>query len=286
MNATETKALLAFGRYHYLNSQQLHKLLFARGSSTYAQKTLKDLTDQGLLIKGGLPSVGPGNTQGVWHVSTKGRDLLRRWGIDTPRLRGEGLLFLTHNLWITHAMLVFAFLEEEGVTVAELTHDLDLKRQRVMVETPTGERMLYAPDAWVDLRVPQGQMGIALEIDMATEHERFWRRKVRAILGFADGGYTNWGSESLTVAVVVPQGSVRVQKLIQWTEAELRALNMEDWGSLFWFLGLDPMVVIPPRWEPATGGECSVRHYLGVKRWRLPFETEAKALIGGGSDTP
>lgn len=286
MSTPETNTLLAFGRYHYLTSAQLHKLLFARTSRSFSGKILKDLTDQGLLVKDALPQKRHGNPTGVWRLSDRGRKMLARLGVETPRSLGETELFLKHTLSVTDAMLACAFLEEEGVRVPTLTHDLDLKRSRLGVETPTGERVLYAPDAWVDLRLPQGQMGLALEIDMATERERFFRRKVRAILGFADGGYTAWGSSSLTVCFLVPYGNHRVDQLIRWTESELRGLNMEDWGSLFWFLGLDPGLVIPPRWEPHQPTEITVRQYFGDTRWRVAFDPAPRALLGGDRGTP
>src|SRR5207237_2660327 len=127
-----------------------------------------------------------------------------------------------------------------------LLHEQDLKRRptRVVVE---GQRQSVVPDAWLDFRIGGPyQVCLAVELDMGTEEQKKWRRKVRALLAFANGPYQEaFGTTSLTIAVVVTAGEKRLGELLSWTEAELAAAGEQQNASLFLFVACSPAEVAP-----------------------------------------
>lgn len=280
MKVPERKTLTLFATYPYLSSSHVWKALFARSSKSYVSEALKGLTDEGFLVKGALPTITPGNPPGYWRLAAKGWRFLGQQG--SP-FRGEGGgSFLPHTLACTDALMAFAFLEEEGVEIVSLVHDLTLKRQRVTIQTPTGDTKRYAPDGWVDLRLPAGRMGMALEVDLDTEREAVFTQKLEMILGFIEsGGYEAFGGKSVTVCFLVPDGLRRVKQLISWTEKVLSSHGRQDLADFFWFQGRDPARVIPPRWEPGAGVELTVRQYFGDPCWLRPFDPHPTPFFGG-----
>ena len=144
----------------------------------------------------------------------------------------------------------------------------DLRRQPVVVSLPDGARTAVIPDGWIDLRVEsRHQIAIALELDRGTTDQRRWRRKVAALLAWADGPYqARFATRSLTIAVVATPGTERQEALRRWTEAELRRLRRTDEADLFRFAGLTPAEISPVA-------------LFRESRWRRPFAPDYGPLI-------
>jgi hypothetical protein len=98
-----------------------------------------------------------------------------------------------------------------------------------------------------------------VEVDLSTEYQTTWRAKVRALLAWLDGPYTELlHAGTATIAVVTPGEERRARLLQQWTETELTQLGKRDEGGAFLFTGMNPAAVAP------------AELFLGSS-WREPF---------------
>jgi hypothetical protein len=265
-------------RYHYLTAQQVQRLHYASGSITYVQSMLKRLAEEEYCQRVWLPRASQfGSAPSVYRLARKGLNLLREQGLEVERRHrpsehvAHSYLFLNHTLavndFLISAELVVGNLP--GYGIARVVHEQELKRRPFYVELDGG-RQAVIPDAWLDFRVRGTyQACLALELDMGTESQKRWRRKVRALLAFANGPYQEaFATRSLTVAVVATSGERRLADLLGWTEEELRAAGEEQNASLFLFVACSPADVLP---SDLFFGRC----------WYEPYGQQPLALFEG-----
>lgn len=270
--------LRAAFRYHYVSSRQLCRLLYSDGSLTYVQTKLKRLAAAGMLQRIWLPRpTAHGSAPSVYTLARKGLNYLASVGVDVDHrryrpseVRDHSYLFLSHTLAVNDVLITAELLgrAQPAFEVASLLHERDLKRRPVQVQDADGRAIVVVPDGWLDIRVRGAyQVCLALELDRGTEEQKVWRRKVRGLVGYANGPYQEaFGTKSLTVMVVATAGDRRLLQLIRWTEHELAAMNEKAQGDLFVF-------------TTARADASDMADLFFAPRWHVPFGDRTIALL-------
>lgn len=276
--------LTALGRYYYLTASQVTRLLYARSSQTYAQARLKRLADHGYLQRIFLPRPSrTGSAPLVYTLARKGLSVLAAWGRDVDRryrpveVRETSYLYLAHTLALNDVLIALELLcrHDRRVQLAGLRHERDLKLRPVRVRLPDGVTAGVIPDAWVDLRIMRRcRECYAVELDRGTTEQKAWRRKVAALMAYANGPYQEaFGTASLTIVVVATPGAGRRDQLIRWTEAELAAAGRAEQSGLFRFTGV-PVAETSPEMI-----------FMGAG-WRRPFDRQSRPLLDLSDTSP
>ncbi len=272
----EDAILRALYRYHYLTSAQLTRLLYSAGSGSKVRARMKKLTDADYCLSLFLPRpTRGGSTPAIYTLTAKGYAYLAAQGVEVtrryrPSERGElTYLFLSHTLAVSDVLIGAELLprHQQTMVLRRMVHELDLKRQPAKVTLGDGLQVAVIPDGWLDFAVDrQVRACLTLELDRGSEHVSRFRRKIAALLAYAQGPYTaQFGAESLTIATVAAPGEQRREELKRWTEAELTAQRLEGEADLFRFTSLAPDS------DPAT-------LFLAPHLYR-PFETDPVPLI-------
>ena len=259
--------LIALNRFHYLTAAQASRLLYPnlKDNNRYATRRLKRLVDAGYVLRlRDLPKPMYGSPPHVFTLARLGREYLNRFGIETPsyfRPSEEGdkafnRPFMHHTLSAIDVLIAAELLcKKYPVTLEQLINERELKRraERVIVprapHSPSDESRVVAviPDGWFQLVVgTQAPVSIALELDRGTEEQKFWRRKVAALVTWANGPYKEvFQTDNLTIAVVTPSASRR-DELRVWTAREIthRGWNRED-EEIFLITCADPVKTDP-----------------------------------------
>jgi hypothetical protein len=123
----------------------------------------------------------------------------------------------------------------------------------------------------LDFGADGDQIMVSVEVDLSSERGPAWKRKVEHLAAWASGPYRQqFGSDSLTIAVIAPGDGRRSDQLWHWTEAALTQLGRQDLAPLFVFTGLDAAQISPASfWLDAV---C-----------RQPFRTDFVPLVEGWS---
>ena len=277
IGSADEAILQAVQRYGYLTSRQIQRLRYAAGTTSYVQMKLKLLCERGLLSRFYPPRAGrAGSSPAVYHLAARGRRFLRMAGYSEVRSgrritdETHSFLFLAHTLAVIDLLIAVELLARHGrrLYLAEVLTERELRQKPVRVALPDGSHTAVIPDGWIDLRLHgHRQVAIALELDRGTTDQARWRRKVSALLAWADGPYQRrFGTPSLTIAVVATSGATRAAGLLRWTEAELRRYDRAEDADLFRFTSLDPTCTVGPELFRAA---C----------WRRPFDHEAVPLV-------
>lgn len=272
--------LAGFSRYFYLTAAQVTRLLYASGSHTYAQARLKRLADHGHLQRLFLPRpTRTGSAPLVYTLARKGLNALAEWGREVDRryrpaeVREFSYLHLVHTLELNDVLIALELLcrHTPHIQIAELRHERELKLAPVKVVLPDGSTAGVIPDAWVDLRIEgRYQECYTIELDRGTTEGKAWRRKVAALVSYADGPYQQaFATTSLTIAIVATPEARRRDQLLAWTEAELRALGRADASASFRFTAIPAAHARPDE------------VFLGAA-WRTPFGDQDAPLLNLG----
>lgn len=266
-------------RFHYLSAAQICRLSYSRGSLSYVQTKLKQLSDASLVQRIWLPRREPrGSSPAIYTLARKGINYLRALGVEVavrfhPSEQSSlSYIFLTHTLELNDVLIAAELLcrPSGAYRLAAVLHERELKRAAVHVRDIDGRRAAVIPDAWLDLRIRETyQVCIALELDRGTEEQKRWRQKVANLLAYANGPYQEaFKTRSLTIAVLTTAGDKRLLDLLRWTEAELKKGGEVTQGDLFLFTSLTPAAVAP-------------EDIFIAQRWYQPFHQEAIALLDG-----
>lgn len=246
LSPQDVRILQALSRYHILSAEQVCRLFYRAGSKTYVQTKLKHFTDMGLCQRLFLPRMArSGSSPFCYTLGRQGLNYLRSEGIEVDHRyrpcekRENGFLFLSHTLAINDVLISAELLERrvDGIRVETMLHERVLKREPTCVQDGDGKTVVI-PDGWVDLRIAGvQQICLALEVDMGSEEQKKFRRKVRALVAWANGPYEErFGTTSLTITVVAKPGVKRQLELLRWTETELVAQGQECYADMFRFI--------------------------------------------------
>ncbi len=281
LGATEYTLLTGLGRYLYLTASQCTRRSYQPGSRRFVQKRLARLVDAGYCQRH-LGFTQTGKPPAVFSLTTKGWEAVRELGLATParwrpsEAAQRGFLAYAHDLAVADLGIAaerFCAVMAPRADLAQFRHHRLLQADPLRVRLPGGGTQKLIFDAWLDLRLWRGeppqqrQRVLALELDRASEYQQVWRRKITAMLAASAAGYAqHFGTTSLTVMVVCPENPRRVQQILDWTEAQLRAEGAEGAARLFAFTASDP-------------GTADPRELFLGSYWRVPFQPEATALI-------
>lgn len=263
----DTAILLALNRFTYLTAAQASRLLYPNltDNNRYASRRLKRLVDAGYVLRlGNLPTPRFGSAPHVFTLSRRGRVYLNRIGIETPayfRPSEEGekafnRMFMQHTLAAIDVLVSAELLSRlHPVELAALRSERDLKRSPVRVDvapppgspSETARRVAVIPDGWFQLSVAgAASVSVALELDRGTEEQKFWRRKIAALIAWVDGPYAEaFETDNVTIAIVAPTEARRDQ-LRDWTAREITHRNLSpEYADLFLFTSANPAEISP-----------------------------------------
>ena len=274
----DTHILLSLNRFHYLTAAQTSRLLYPnlKDNNRYASRRLKNLVDTGYVLRlGNLPTPRFGSAPHVFALARAGRRYLNQLGIETPAYfrpgeEGEKAFnrpFMQHTLAAIDVLITADLLcKTDAVSCPALLTERELKQSPLRVDVPPspgafggeGRSVAVIPDGWFQLEVEGVVSSIALELDRGTEEQKFWRRKVAALVTWANGPYQEaFETDNITIAVVAPSPTRR-DELRTWTARELANRGWLDDGEIFLFTSSDPVVTAPhsfffdPVWYQAS----------------------------------
>lgn len=263
--------------FHYLTVDQVTRLFFSRGSLEHVRVVLKELAEKGYLDRMKMPSSQDGVKPYVYTLGRKGIRYLKTVAgysefarFRPSEEREHSYLFLAHTLGVNDVLVAAKQLSVRNpdYVLADFLHERVLKRMPVSVRTSENESMAIIPDLWLDFHLrATDRASITLEYDRGTVEQRQWRRKIRGLIAFADGPYTQaYGSESLTIAIATTAGEHRAELIRQWVEQELEKAKRNRDKELFLVLAL-------------PSGEIDSDAFFLNPVWMRPFDTHGVSLL-------
>jgi hypothetical protein len=287
----DTAILLALNRFNYLTTAQTSRLLYPRlkDNNRYSSRRLKRLVDSGYVLRlRDLPKPIYGSPPHVFTLARKGRQFLNKLGVETPayfRPSEEGSkafnrMFMQHTLAAIDVLVAAEALSKQkqyAVSCPRIYCERELKHSQLKVDVPPApgspsqesRRVTVIPDGWFQLAIGGGApRSIALELDRGTEAQKFWRRKVSALVTWANGPYREaFETDNITIAVVTPT-DLRRDQLREWTLRELNHRGISSDADIFLFTSADP-VQTPPS------------NFFFSPCWYLPHEQSPIGLLNG-----
>jgi len=262
LSAVEEKLLLAIYRFHYLSIDQIVRYLgISHNSTNWIRAKLRSLIDRRFVDTQYLPRVTPyGRLPLIYMLGTEGVNHFKEIGFSvsyhSPKERIRSYLFLTHTLELNHLLIATFSLSAvvPAITLIEWKHERVLKHTPCTVEVGNGKKSSLVPDAWLDwhLDSPYGVRGADrlscfVELDRDTEDITQFKPKIRSYLAFANGGYRVFGSDCLTVLILVAEGGDRrLHQLRKWTMEQLTEQKAVEYSVFFQFAML-PSTPIDPK---------------------------------------
>jgi hypothetical protein len=267
--------LIALNTFYYLTAAQASRLLYPKlkDKNRYSSRRLKRLVDQGFVLRlRDLPKPLYGSAPHVFTLARKGRQYLRTLGIETPSYfrpseeegKAFNRMFMEHTLASIDVLIASQVLcrQSPAVSCPRLAGERELKHSPLRVDVlpvpgsggQVRRNVAVIPDGWFQLAVgATPAQSIALELDRGTEEQKAWRRKVAALVTWANGPYREaFETDNITIAVVAPTPTRRDQ-LREWTTRELAHRNLASDEEIFLFTSCDPVQT------PANGffyGSC------------------------------
>lgn len=285
LTAVDYQILELIKMYHYLTAEQVVRLRYSKNSLTTVQPRLKALSEAGFLLRTRLPSVMVGNSSYVYHLSTKGANVLDADGYEAAgRIRSDDISalhypFLAHVLALGDVLIAASLLPRSvpSITLSEMRHELDLKKTPIRVNVPDKklrEKVSVVPDAWLDFswavpdRAKARRKCIALELDRGTTSINPLKQKLRALYAMAisEEYVSVFGTQLCQVAYITTAGAARLSQLIDWCEQELTESGLEQESGLYLFASL-------------PDGDYTPQELFCSPMWLHPFSSSAVALL-------
>lgn len=287
LTAVDYETVQLVREFHFLTVEQVIKLRgLSINSKPKVQIRLKALFDSKYLDRRSLPHVGTGNTEYIYALSTKGMNLLKELGFSgfsrfrPDEFRRFAFPHLDHALAVNDVLIAARLLHDgvPNISLAEMRHDLDLKKTpvRVTVERRlpygdrTDEKITVIPDGWLDFRMPLLDLRrcIVLELDRGTTSIAPFKQKLRAYFSYAVSlEYQElFGTDLCMVAYATTAGHNRLRQMIEWCETELTQQRLEHEANLYRFASL-------------PDGEYNPQEIFCSEMWYKPFEDEPVSLL-------
>jgi hypothetical protein len=231
LSTPDDNFLKALAVYKYLTAWQTTRLFYSHGTLTTVQTRYKRLADAGYVCRIPLPATSRvGSGPYVYTLASAGSAYLRReHGIDVGRRqtpaeeRGHGLDFWSHLLALNDLLLGLAVLTRTHATlrVGTLLHDLDLRREPLMVQLAAGQRQRLIPDALLTLELAGVPcQTVLIELHRGTNHQVRTRQQFAKLIAWVRAAL-GAGIARPTVAFFTTAGDMRLGHLREWVEAEL-----------------------------------------------------------------
>ena len=150
----------------------------------------------------------------------------------------------------------------------EIAEEHAKKQAATITFTPANgkaeETMIVIPDAWLEFHHTTSKKGswhpVFLEIDRATEQQKYFKRQIRArALFLVSGGYKKlFGTNKVVIAYATTGNQTRLNTMRTWTQQVLTELNLKKLAPRFRFCSLTPSweqdelsVFLSPSWYRA-----------------------------------
>jgi hypothetical protein len=225
----------------------------------------KDYAEGQYLYRFPLPNTRIGGTEKIYTLGSKGRAYLQSQGMTVDwHFRPYKVAGMTYQNCL-HALTLTRFLvaaqvfcnKSSGWELAKLQTEYELKKDiaaekakqqaaTIAVKTSQGEEdVTVIPDAWLLFHHPEKKHSwqpVMLEIDRASEQQRFFKRQIRArALFLSGGGYKKlFGTNKGVIAYATTGNETRMNSMHVWTKEVLTELNMKKLASRFTFCSLTP----------------------------------------------
>lgn len=277
-------------QYHFLTVDQVIRLRYSKGTKTTVQTKLKNLFEQKYLDRRSLPHIGTGNTQYIYALSTKGMNILKEQGFSgfsrfrPDEFRKFAFPHLEHALAVNDFLIAANLVQTcvPAISLAEMRHDLDLKKTPIKVTVdkrlPGGyrddEKVTIIPDGWLDFRMALPERPkprrrcIVLELDRGTTSASPLKQKLRAYVSYAisEDYEALFGTQLCMVAYATTSGEQRLRQLLEWCEQELTQQRLEHEANLYRFAAL-------------PSGDLDPIRLFCEPVWYKPFENEPVPLL-------
>jgi len=241
----------------YVTAWDISRLFYTPSSINHVREILsllagkKDYTERQYLFRFPLPNTRIGGTEKIYTLGSRGRLYLKRQGVEVDwYFRPYKVAGMTYQNCL-HALTLTRFLVAAQVfcknnpewELTQIKTEYDLKReiyqekakhQAATVVVQTGskeskedEAVTVIPDAWLlfhNLKKSKDSwQGVFVEIDRASEQQKFFKRQIRArLLFFSTGGYKKlFGTHKGIIAYATTGNDTRRRSMIAWTEEVL-----------------------------------------------------------------
>jgi len=180
--------ILAVYENRFLRREQIERLFFADSSTSACNRRLKKLYQQKILERIFQP-VSFGHSQAIYALDTRGADLIaKEFGIKRPSLSWKKkdnrvrFMFLEHTLAINDFKISLELAINQRNDVELLFWKRESKELNDRVPDPEGKRkyLTVVPDGFFGIKTPEGRSYFFLEIDMGTESNQRFARKIVA----------------------------------------------------------------------------------------------------------
>lgn len=242
-------------------AEQLTRLNYKMGMLTTVKERLKDLSEAGYVLPLSHPSI---RLPYMYALSRKGLNYLQKQGVDVREYfrpsqeedTAKNFLFREHMLAISdvfiHALLFVK--AQPTYRIEAMLHDRYFKNRPIKA-TYKGVTKTLVPDAYLEFihtreTGKEETIPVLLELDRGTEDQKFFRKRIRAYIGFLHSREFEklFGVQNITIAFVTTKDHNRIKQMRDWTRKELAQTNEPQWLSdLFLFTALpEKMDAIEP----------------------------------------
>src|SRR5215208_4712294 len=214
--------LESLGVFQFLTAEQLTRYLYSPASRTYVQKHLLELTKNRYLTTLTPPKQTRfGSAPFVYTLARRGRSFLQSEGqVLDARFRPSEVKArrggpLQHTLAVNEVLLQAFLLEREteGLSVQDFVTAREWNRQPLRVEVPTGtggngdKVVSLSPDLWLNISMGGFEYRLCIDVNLTPVEQKRWRRKVASYLHCLPSYKARFGSEGITVVVIVATAS-------------------------------------------------------------------------------
>jgi Replication-relaxation len=298
LTSTEEDILRAVNELRFVTVDEILRLLFKKGSRTYARKILRTLAGgqdgkmNAYLFRFRLPTHG-GNDLRIYTLGRAGARFLRQIGVQIPffyrmdKMSYYSYGYLMHQLTLSKFQVALrAFVRDHPSyqLVETLTsYAMAGNAPRITLVSKDGKERAVdvIPDCWVyveyrkSMETPESVQGMPLwvELDHGTEsRSRFQELVHNRIKLIREKNYEEYFATSSVRFGYLAFGRTREARLARlfamarWVEEVLSEEKLISWGPLFHFATIEP--------------DIFESHALFTNRvWRQPFSTTTVALF-------
>lgn len=217
---------MSIGLYqlHIATADQLTRLHYSPNSIKWVKARLKDLADHGFVQADCIPTKFFRSPY-YYTLGHKGMQYLAAAGLDVSdafrasKEVNKHALFIEHTLELNDVLIAAAL-----ITRVDARYILDhFIHERVLKRRPfKTKQFTLIPDALLDFRLSgtRSHLRILLEHDRGSEEQHFFKRRIRAYIELLKAERAN-----LTVIFTTFVGAHRLEKMREWTKAELESTH-------------------------------------------------------------